>query len=101
MRVVTINLDKERHLCLTLNAMVQFGEVTGVNLFQKSSMQDISPKDLRALLWACLIREDKQLSLEQVGEMVHAGNFLEVAEALGKVWEAAMPKGDGTGPLPG
>lgn len=94
---VSIVLDKERHLLLDLNAMVAFEEATGDNLFEdkvaKKLATSMSPKDLRALLWACLIHEDDTLTLKQVGSWLRSDNMAEVAEKLIAAWGAAMPEG--------
>jgi len=103
---VAIMLDKERYLLLDLNAMVAFEEETGKNLFDSNVSQELSaglnPKDLRALLWACLLHEDESLTPKQVGSWLRYDNLAEVAEKLVTAWGAAMPdapKGDAP-PLP-
>jgi len=98
--LVPITLDKKRNLLLNLNAMVSFEDVTGRNLLQGIAIGDMSTKDLRALLWACLIHEDKELTLEQVGEMIHAGNMTDIFTKLTEAWEAATPE-ESEAPLAG
>ena len=94
---VPIELDKTRHLLLDLNAMVSFQDETGYNLLDdkdtKKLMTAAGPKEVRALLWACLIHEDETLTLKQVGSWLHTGNMAEVTEKLTTAWTAAMPKG--------
>lgn len=99
--LVSITLDKKRSLLLDLNAMVNVEEATGKNLLQGDSLNNLSAKDLRALLWACLLHEDKELTLEQVGGMVHSGNMESIASKLTSAWEVAMPEGDKNAPLAG
>lgn len=100
--VVKITLDKERTLKLDLNAMVAFEEAAGKKFvdasFDKGKM---SPKDLRAILWACLIHEDDALTVKQVGSWVTASNLIEVTLKLNKAFEVALPKSEGeeTAPL--
>lgn len=99
---VKITLDKERTLKLDLNAMAAFEEATGKSLmdgsFQSSNM---SIRDVRAMLWACLIHEDDALTEKQVGSWVNMSNMLEVASKLNEAFEVAVPEGKGgeTGPL--
>ena len=97
---VTIELDKERHLLLDLNAMITFQETTGKNLFSadtgKTLSKNMSPADLRALLWACLIHEDEKLTLEQVGSWIHTGNITDIATRLSETWNQAMPNTENT-----
>lgn len=93
---------KERTLKLDLNAMVAFEEATGKSLmsgtFKSSKM---SPKELRAMLWACLIHEDEALTPQQVGSWITVGNLMEVTGKLNEAFEVAMPEGEGkkTSPL--
>lgn len=93
-----IVLDKERHLLLDLNAMVAFQEETGKNLFKKevaeSLSKDMTPKDLRAMLWACLLHEEKTLKIEQVGSWIHQGNMEEIGRKLNEAWEVATPEAE-------
>lgn len=96
---VPITFDKERHLLLDLNAMVSFQEATGKNLFSDELLKDLSPIDLRALLWACLIHEDDSLTLKQVGAWIHTGNMKEIAGKLTTAWSEAIPEGESAGPL--
>ena len=94
---VPIELDKKRHLLLDLNAMVAFEEETGKNLFDdkvsKAFSTSFSPKDLRALLWACLLHDDENLTIRQVGSWIHTGNMGDIAGKLATAWSEAMPKG--------
>lgn len=93
---VKIILDKERTLKLDLNAMVAFEEASGKNLldgsFQSSSM---SPKDLRTMLWACLVHEDDALTEKQVGSWITVSNMVEIASKLNEAFEVAMPESEG------
>lgn len=97
---ITVILDKERHLRLDINAMVAFERVTGKNLLRGLDLDKFSAIDLRTLLWACLKREDKELTEEAVGDMIHAGNMPTVIEKLTEAWEIAMPESsESIGPL--
>lgn len=87
---VRIMLDRERTLVLDLNAMCAFEEATGKNMLKGMESQ-FSAADLRALLWACLRHEDKSLTLEQVGGMIHGGNMEEISARLMAAWELAVP----------
>lgn len=85
-----ITLDKLRNLRLDLNAMALFEEATGKSVFKIGS--DMSARDLRALLWACLRYEDKNLTLESVGGMVTPQNLAEINTRLVAAFTAAMPE---------
>lgn len=98
---VKITLDKERTLKLDLNAMVSFEEATGVSLmrgtFKSSKM---SPRELRAMLWACLLHEDEALTEQQVGSWITVGNLMEITGKLNEAFEVSMPESEGKQPVP-
>lgn len=90
---VKIMLDKERILCLDLNAMCEFEIVTGKNLFDGSFRgDDLSARDMRALLWSCLLGDDPTLTLKQVGSMISIDNMSEVASRLNEAYDVAVPE---------
>lgn len=82
-KVVMINLDKPRTLLLTMNAMIEFDNATGLNYLEFSrNLKNASAKELRALLWCLLLHEDKTLTVEQVGAMVTKDNLQDIFVAL-------------------
>lgn len=97
-----ILLDKERTLLLDLNAMVEFEDATGKSLLSATSMSKMGMKEIRALLWACLIHEDEKLTLKQVGAMVHSSNLEEISASIEQTFSSAVSeKTEDTGdPLP-
>ena len=95
--MVKIQLDKERNFELDLNAMVIFEELTGKSLFKGALSQDMSAKELRALLYAGLKHEDKSLTEEQVGGMITLDNMSRIAETLTKAW--GLANGEDKSPL--
>jgi len=96
--VVKVTLDRERSLLLDLNAMAEFEEYTGKSFLSVSSLTDMGMKDLRALLWACLIHEDENLTVKQVGAMVHSENMNRISDAIVKAFSMAMPEPNGDNP---
>jgi len=99
---VPLTLDKERTLLLNLNAMVAYQKTTGKNLLKPDGFDMENPEDLRAFLWACLIHDDKTLTLETAGALVNPANIGAINLALVKTFTAAMPEVDKEqpGPLP-
>ena len=91
---VPITLDKKRHLLLDLNAMAAFEDATGKNIMRGFGSAEMTAKDLRALLWACLLHEDENLTIEGAGRLIHTGNLDAVTESLGEAWSAAMPEAE-------
>lgn len=82
---VKIMLDKERTLKFTLNSLV-YAEENGVDLQNLGKEGSIKLKDLRTLLYAGLMHEDKDLTPEKVGEMIDFNNLEEITEALTKAF---------------
>lgn len=93
---VKIVLDKERTLLLDLNAMVRYEEVTGKSLFKGIDLNNMGAKELRALIWACLVHEDSNLTLKDVGAWINADNMTAFAQKLDAAVSNAVPekKGD-------
>lgn len=90
---VVINLDKPRVLRLDLNAMVIYEELTGRSLFDGSfSGANLSAKDMRSMLFACLLHDDPTLTLEVVGSLISVDNMTDVASKLNETFEVAIPK---------
>ena len=90
---VKITLDKVRTLKLDLNAMSSFTEATGKRL-ETLQGDNMSPGDLRAMLWACLLHEDDSLTEKQVGSWVTVSNMMEVVGKLNEAFEVAMPESE-------
>ena len=90
--VVEVELDKTRHLRCDLNAMVAYERASSRKM--EAMGGNPSMEDVLILLWACLIHEDKELTIETVGTMVHAGNLAEVSDKLAQTAQASMPAGD-------
>lgn len=86
---VTIDLDRPRVLLLNLNAYCLAEEITGRNYMK--SIEDLSFKDIRALLFAGLKHEDPNLTIENVGEMIDVNNLSVVSDALSAAFVTSMP----------
>ena len=78
--MVTIKLDKERTLKLTMRGMLTFEEKTGKNLFKGFNVQKMSFKEITTLLWVCLIHEDKELTYDMFVDMVGMSRVRELSE---------------------
>lgn len=89
--IVEVELDKVRHLRFDFNAAARFEQATGKNLLRGNVLSNLSATDLVALLWACLKHEDVDLTLEDIGAMVHFGNIDTVADAITRVYTRSSP----------
>jgi len=97
--MVTIQLDKERHLKLTLKGMLEFQNITGKNLLQGFKMAELSLNEIGALLYACLIHEDKELKYDDVLLMVDLGNLTAATKAVADCMAESMPEAREAVPL--
>lgn len=65
-----VQLDKERHAKITTKALNLFKEKTGLDVLHLKDGENIDLEVIEKLLWVCLLREDPQLTLEQVQDEV-------------------------------
>jgi len=82
---VLIELDKPRTLRYGLNALVTIEEQIGKPL-TGLDFNNVSVKDLRAILYAGLFHEDKELTPEKVADLVD--EFSSIENISGKLGEA-------------
>jgi len=92
-------LSGEEHtLKLTMNAICSWEEVTGKNFIEftnslkKKGVLSVQVSDMRALLWAELLHEDKDTKLSEAGDLMTFENISEVMEAVAQAVAEAMPK---------
>jgi len=78
----TIMLDKERRISLDGNDMCDFQELTGKNLFNANFWKEIGPKDIVALLWVALVKDEPTLTQKDVGKLIQVGEMEKVITAL-------------------
>lgn len=80
---IKITLDKERALKYTLNSLVKLEDL-GIDITTLENSAKIS--DIRAILWVGLIHEDKELTIDDVGELVSLDNIQEVTKAISEAF---------------
>lgn len=84
-KIVVINLDKERHLKFNLNALIIAEKITGKKISELGAEDGgMDLEFLRAMLYAGLKWEDKELTLDSVGDYIDMDNLGEVSEKLGE-----------------
>jgi len=91
-KLVTINLDKERHLRLSLKGMIAFEKLTGKNLLKGFQLNELTLGDTAAMMWACLIHEDKELTYDDVCCMIDLKNIEVAVAALTKCLTQSLPE---------
>lgn len=84
-KMVTINLDKERHLYFTLNSLELIEDMTGTSVDKIG--ENMNMKTLKALVFAGLVHEDKDLTVDEVGEMIGVDKIEEVSKAIGEAFK--------------
>ncbi len=89
---VSITLDKERHMRLTLKGMLAFEEQTGRSLLKGFRLSELSMADSAAMIWACLLHEDKELTYDDVLCIIDIDNVIEAMEAVQECIGASTPK---------
>lgn len=99
---ITINLDKPRTLRYGMNALAKIEDVTGKSLLA-FDLNNVGVKDLLAIIYSGLCHEDKNLTIEQVGDLIDEySGISEIAEKLGEALTEAFgadatEKGDKSG----
>lgn len=82
--MVTINLDKERHLHFTLNSLELIEDLTGVSIDKIGD--NMNMKVLKAIIYAGLKHEDSDLTPEAVGEMIGFEDIEKVSKAISEAF---------------
>ena len=65
---ITYNLDKPRTLRYGMNALAKIEDITGKSLMSLD-LNSVGVKDLLAIVYAGLYHEDKDLTIESVGDL--------------------------------
>lgn len=90
-KVVALTLDKPRTLRFTLNSLAEIEDRLGVPLTKMAEVE-LGIKSIRTMLWAGLIHEDKQVTEEEVGDLVDFENLEYVQEKVAEAFTAATEK---------
>lgn len=72
---VSVKLDKQRKFKYTFNALCELEEALGRGF---SEMKDnFKMKDLRSIVWAGLLHESPELTLEDAGKLIDQAESME------------------------
>jgi hypothetical protein len=86
---VPITLDKQRNLKFGFRAMIALEDLTGKTFFEiiqdLQDLENVKISKIRDIIWAALIHEDKELTLEQTTDILDQGNCMDL---VGKLMEA-------------
>ena len=99
---VAITLDRPRTLRYGMNALAKIEDLTGKSLLA-FDLNNVGVKDLLVIIYCCLSHEDKNRTIEQVGDLIDEYSTIsEIAEKLGEALTVAfgadaLDKGDNSG----
>ncbi len=99
---VAITLDRPRTLRYGMNALAKIEDLTGKSLLA-FDLNNVGVKDLLVIIYCGLCHEDKNLTIEQVGDLIDEYSTIsEIAEKLGEALTVAfgadaLDKGDNSG----
>ena len=99
--MVTVTLDRERHLKLTLRGMLAYEEQTGISLLEGFNFKDMSLRSFTALAWACLVHEDKELTYESFIDTLDFADVPKLTEAVSQCIIESFPDKEEKAPLAG
>lgn len=102
--LIPIELDRTRRLRFDMNALAALEE-NGLNVFDDETLANLerlvkSPSRIRLFVWAGLLHEDPELTLQQVGALIAGDGFLPAMNAVAASLEQALPKADAEGNAP-
>jgi len=92
MNEIKVKLDKERTLRLTMKGMVEFKRLTGKDFLKGITLDPHNIDEVGALMYACLLHEDKDLTLDDVLVMIDIENIFEVADKLSECITNSLPQ---------
>lgn len=92
-KTVAITLDKERNLAYPIMSIIRLKNEHGLEL--KDLTDEKKAQDIEVILkviWAGLIHEDKELTVEDVGYMIDITELPEISAKLTEVFESIGSK---------
>lgn len=90
---VQITLDKERTLAYPIMSLIRLKKEHGIEL--KDLADEAKAQDMEiilAVIWAGLIHEDKELTLEDVGYMIDVTELPEISQKLTEIFKDMSQK---------
>ena len=85
---VVVNLDRPRKIKYTINALATLEDILERPVTELGS--NVGVRELRALLWAGLLHEDANLTLEQAGNLMDEIDITILTEKIGEALNAAL-----------
>jgi hypothetical protein len=91
---VSVQLDKDRHLCYDMNAFCDLEEKFGTIDQAFEALKSGQIQTIRTMLWVGLLHEDETLTERQVGKWISLGNAKELSQAMTEAIQSALPQVD-------
>lgn len=93
---VTIHLDRPRTLAFTLGAVQRIKDATGISVLAlarqgEGALKEALMDHIGVFLWAMLVKEDRDITAEDLADLIHLGNLDQVATQLGGLMGASAP----------
>lgn len=88
---LTVN-DTTYHLVWSFNAIARAEQLTGVNMFAYMDFGNMSVTNMRAMLFAALLTEHPDFTLEQAGDLMQTTTITVIYEALLQSWLGSHPE---------
>lgn len=92
-KTAKIQLEKEITLAFSLMALIRLKKEHGIKLADlqdEEKAQDLEV--ILAIIWAGLIHEDKELSIDDFGYLLDLSELPEITKALGEVFNGMNDK---------
>jgi hypothetical protein len=86
-------------LAYDFNAVCQAEKATGINLLS-SVVGEITASSLRGLLWASVLKDRPDITIDEVGALIRPTNIATIREAVVSCWFGSVPDvepGEGKG----
>lgn len=94
---IPVELDRQRRIRYSTNALIamedQMGKKVGV-VIKEFNEGLFGFKDIRIMLWAGLMEDDRKLTLSKVGDIMDDVGFERAVDCIGKGFEAAFDDGE-------
>jgi hypothetical protein len=88
---ITFN-DKEYTLEYDFNAIAVAEEQSGINMFTTFDFQRLSTSNFRAMLFASLLKNHPEVTLEEAGSFIRAQNLAEITIKMVEAWHGSRPE---------
>lgn len=110
-RSISIKLDKVRRLCYNFNAFAELEEQFDISIVDLTKILagPVKLKVLRAILWAGLLEETPEITIQEVGRIIDESDWVnravEISEAISEAFlrstfSKAEDEKKATGPKP-